>query len=431
MCRRVFLCLAVCVLTVVGLPAAASAADVAVDFNIENDWYPDGGEVGCDDVVGYRFTVGMRDIYVTDLGFWDMGQNGLNDPHPVGIYDIATQSLVVSATVPSGKEGTLNGFFRYVPVPRIKLMAGKQYVILGYRPVADAAFDFVAYDCAELIVAPFIRYDDQVALNGDPESPLDGLVFTVNPWPECFNAWFGPTFKADSGPGATTATVLDRHIFYNNSRWDGNDLLPNAADDAAIAVDKQSLLPGGTAAFANYTSYSRGINGIMIDIQNLKGIPTLNDFLFRMGNNNVPYGSDPLDPSGGWPWAPDPISITVQARAGVDGSDRVTLIWEDNAIAKCWLQVTVMATTVTGLVNNDVFYFGNAVGESGDSTTHALVNATDEIGARNNPHGPFTPAPLDDVYDFNRDKLVNATDQIIARNNRTSPFSALMLIKPQ
>ena len=28
-------------------------------------------------------------------------------------------------------------------------------------------------------------------------------------------------------------------------------------------------------------------------------------------------------------------------------------------------------------------------------------------------------------YDFNRDKLVNATDQIIARNNRTSPFTAL------
>ena len=34
------------------------------------------------------------------------------------------------------------------------------------------------------------------------------------------------------------------------------------------------------------------------------------------------------------------------------------------------------------------------------------------------------------MYDYNRDKLVNATDQIIARNNRTSPFTALKLITP-
>ena len=58
------------------------------------------------------------------------------------------------------------------------------------------------------------------------------------------------------------------------------------------------------------------------------------------------------------------------------------------------------------------------------------MNATDEIGARNNPHGPFNPAGIDDPYDYNRDKLVNATDQIIARNNRTSPFTALRLITP-
>ena len=63
-------------------------------------------------------------------------------------------------------------------------------------------------------------------------------------------------------------------------------------------------------------------------------------------------------------------------------------------------------------------------GESGNSTGDALVNATDEIGARNNPHSPFNSAPKDDRYDYNRDKLVNATDQIIARNNRTSPFTA-------
>ena len=181
--------------------------------------------------------------------------------------------------------------------------------------------------------------------------------------------------------------------------------------------------PVATATLANYTSYDKGINGLMIDVHGLPGTPTLNDFLFRKGNDNKPYGDDLDNPADDWPWAPDPIAIAVRPGAGQDGADRVTLIWEDGAIRNCWLQVTVLATDATGLAENEVFYVGNAVGESGNSTTDALVNATDEIGARNNPHSPFNPAPKDDRYDFNRDKLVNATDQIIARNNRTSPFT--------
>ena len=39
-----------------------------------------------------------------------------------------------------------------------------------------------------------------------------------------------------------------------------------AADDLAIAVDKAASRPGQMATFANYTSYSRGINGLMVDL---------------------------------------------------------------------------------------------------------------------------------------------------------------------
>ena len=42
------------------------------------------------------------------------------------------------------------------------------------------------------------------------------------------------------------------------------------------------------ASFVNYTSYSRGLNGLMIDVYNLPGTPTVNDFLFRMGNTLTP-----------------------------------------------------------------------------------------------------------------------------------------------
>ncbi|MDY7011119.1 MAG: hypothetical protein SVV80_10265 [Planctomycetota bacterium] len=117
--------------------------------------------------------------------------------------------------------------------------------------------------------------------------------------------------------------------------------------------------------------------------------------------------------------------------AGAGGSDRITIIWADNSIAKQWLQVTVKATAATGLAEPDVFYFGNAIGETGNSPTDATVKPTDEIGARNNPHtlgGPEGPAGIDDVYDFNRDKKVGPTDEIIARTNGTSSLTALKLI---
>ena len=59
------------------------------------------------------------------------------------------------------------------------------------------------------------------------------------------------------------SSVVGRYIFYSNSKFDA------ASDDNAIATDKQALLPGQTATFANYTSYSQGINGIMVDIAGL------------------------------------------------------------------------------------------------------------------------------------------------------------------
>ena len=63
-----------------------------------------------------------------------------------------------------------------------------------------------------------------------------------------------------------TASVVGRKIFYNNSLFDGNNPAANALDDAAIAPDKVALLSGHTPGLANFTSYSKGINGVMIDI---------------------------------------------------------------------------------------------------------------------------------------------------------------------
>ena len=93
-----------------------------------------------------------------------------------------------------------------------------------------------------------------------------------------------------------TSVVADRHLFYNESgtggatvRYDGNDAAINSLDDNAIATDKTAYLPGaGPATFANVSSYTKGINGVMIDLAGAHGSISASDFEFRVGNNNSP-----------------------------------------------------------------------------------------------------------------------------------------------
>ena len=240
--------------------------------------------------------------------------------------------------------------------------------------------------------------------------------------------------KSGAADGAAIVTATGHQVFYNNSAWDGNDAAANADDDAAIATDKMSLLPGGTAGFANYTSYGRGINGLMVDVQSLAVTLTAADFIFMTGNSS--------DLST-WTAAPDPLSVTVRTGAGLAGSDRVTLIWADNnmdgqvdpneAVANQWLQVTVLSDANgghAGLAKDDVFYFGNAVGETGNTTLNAFVDGTDFVGVRDHPRNFLNRAPVTFAYDINRDGFVDGTDLVMVRDNGTNFLTALNLIAP-
>ena len=214
--------------------------------------------------------------------------------------------------------------------------------------------------------------------------------------------------------------VVGRHVFYDCSAFDGGIAGPNTGDDDAIATDKTALQPGQTATFANYTSYHRGINGIMIDVARPAATPTTADFRLMI--------SDPDDPDT-WRPAPEPAAFSVREDAGVGGSDRVLITWPDGAIRDRWLQVTVLAENL-GLSGDDLFYFGNAVAESGNSDADARVTIADLLLARNNPRNLLEPAAIDFLYDFNRDGRVNATDVLLARNHQTGFLDALELSRP-
>jgi hypothetical protein len=212
--------------------------------------------------------------------------------------------------------------------------------------------------------------------------------------------------------------VAGRHIFYNESSFDGNSAAADSDDDNATASDKSALLPGHSATFANYTGYFKGINGIMVDVAGLPSTPDSGDFLCKVGNDNNPAE---------WASGPSP-SISVRRGAGLGGSDRITLTWPANAIQKQWLQVTVRATAHTGLPADDVFYFGNAIGDCGNDPLDAVVNVTDVALTRANPRSALVPATISNNYDYNRDKQVNVIDTAISRANQTSPLTSLRLI---
>jgi hypothetical protein len=98
--------------------------------------------------------------------------------------------------------------------------------------------------------------------------------------------------------------------------------------------------------------------------------------------------------------------------AGASGSDRITLTWDDGALADGWLEVTVKADDRTGLSRPDTFVFGNLRGDTGNDAGAPKVDAADlartraAIGSRGGPGSPV---------DHNCDGRVDALDLAIVR----------------
>ena len=293
-------------------------------------------------------------------------------------------------------EATINGLFGWsnnvIGNPLFVDAATNDYQIQSGSAAEDVAIETTAYSTFQSLYGIDIRVDNAGAAR--PQ----GL------------GWDAGAFEFP----APTPEVMGRYVFYNNSAWDGNDPAAGAADDAAIATDKSALVNGEVATFTNYTSYSKGINGIMIDATLTGGTASASDFTFKVGNDSTPSG---------WATAPAPTSVTIRPGAGASGSDRITVTWGIDDIVVEWLEVTYIPAL-------DVFYFGNAPGETGNPSTDAEVSPTDEIYVRSNPATlAVSSAPISHAADFNRDKKVGPTDVVICRNNGTNSSTALKLIK--
>ncbi|WP_186775444.1 YHYH protein [Rubripirellula tenax] len=187
-------------------------------------------------------------------------------------------------------------------------------------------------------------------------------------------------------------------------------------------------VPGTTATAANFTNYTKGLNRVLVDIANLPlgNLDSDGDFDFRVGNSPDPSTWTLLSGT-----ALPTVSSAVDFGGGVS---RVTLTWADAfAIKNSWLQVTVNANGNTGLLQDDVFYFGNQVGDVDGSTSSSgrvTVNAFDTLDIRFNQSpsaGSVDMSHAKYVYDIDRSGSVNAFDTLDARFNQV-PSGGLMMI---
>jgi hypothetical protein len=305
--------------------------------------------------------------------------------------------------------------------------ARRNFVVTWSSAGADAQSDVYARGFAtdgSPVASTFRVNNYVVSQQGNPSVTMTddgGFVAAWNSWGQD-GSLYGVYARRFASTAPPATTVIARRVFYNRSVFDGDATVPNPSDDVAVPTNKVALLPGGTPTFLNVTSYTRGLNGIMIDLADLPGGVQLNadDFTFRSGTS--------ADPSA---WSAGPAPAAVATRATAPGRYRVTLMWPDydpkdasglpQAVANGWLEVRLKANGRTNLAADDVFYFGNLIGETGAANAAGRlgVDAADLGRARaaQVASGAST-ASMNNACDFNRDGKVNVLDVGIARSRQ-------------
>ncbi len=212
--------------------------------------------------------------------------------------------------------------------------------------------------------------------------------------------------------------VLGNRLFYNNSKYDGNNGNIAATDDNAIASDKTGYTGTGTATFANVSSFNKGITGIMVDLQSGLGTHTAitaGDISFKVSPTT--FVTTTYNQLSTWSAGPTPAAVSVRIGAGQGGSDRLEITFGTGVVKNEWLEVNVHSGGNTGLSANDVFYFGSIIGDSGaaDTVLLAKTDANDYNVPFNNIIGLTTP--VWNLADYTKDGKVDGSDASTAIGN--------------
>ena len=287
----------------------------------------------------------------------------------------------------------------------VNLTGANLNVTLGFQPTVGNSFTIINNDLTDAVVGIF---------NNLPQGSTFNVITGL------FSQYFQISYIGGDGndvvltaiASPNVASIAGRNVFYNNASGFGTSGA-NATDPLvnpinAIDPTKSALLPGGTASIANYTNYSRGLNGLVIDITNPANLAAIDSTSFQFATWSTFPDATPnflaITPT---------VTVSTFATGGQGGSARVKLTFADRAIENAWLRVTVLANLLTtGLLANDIFYFGNARFDVNPPapafTSQVGINVldTNQVRAQNGQN----PGVVSNVFDVDRSGAVNVLD---------------------
>jgi len=201
MCKR-FRVLGILLALTVAVSVSAQADNIALTFT---GGQPFAGILGpLPLTIGWEFSLSTP-VIVTQLGFYDVGNNGYPPPgdgllvsHPVAIWDVSTQTLMASATVPQGTNATLDQDFRWVSVSPFTLAAGTYRI--GAEIAVNGYDDFYYSDTGTRTTAYPVIYNSGALLQGAFGYP--------DSFGDVSHGRFGPNFQFNAVPEPATMLLL-------------------------------------------------------------------------------------------------------------------------------------------------------------------------------------------------------------------------------
>ena len=220
-------------------------------------------------------------------------------------------------------------------------------------------------------------------------------------------------------------TILTANVFYANSNF--------ASDDIAKAIDpsKRVATPESVArslSYVNLINAQRGINGLLFEIAGLpSGNITAEDFVFRISPLGT-FDSNAWTPNR---WEPAPAPSHLLAQPGsADQPTKLLVEWNDATIINRWLQIQVLPTARTGLLEKKTFYIGHLLGETTglSQKDNYIVQVADVAKIRSEVGKTATVgSPLD----INKNGIIQVSDITGFRTSVGSLILSNLTIPPQ
>jgi hypothetical protein len=149
--------------------------------------------------IGTEFTVGSVGVWVSRVGYFDWDQDGLLNPHDVGIFAM-DGTLLGSSVVPAGTLASLDGGFRWTDLgSAFYLNSNTDYVVAAFMP-GDPDNDFFIGGTATI--------DPHFTLVGDWWGAGASISFPTLDLLSGTDGWFGPNFQGDPVPEPTTMLLV-------------------------------------------------------------------------------------------------------------------------------------------------------------------------------------------------------------------------------